>query len=131
MLSIFPQLFFLEQLAPFLLRLALGVIFIAHGYQKLFGNLQGTADSFHFQEIRHAKAWAVIAGALELAGGVLLLAGFLTQLGAILAIIDRLGAISRTKFKKGFIGGYELDLALIAMAAATLVLGPGFFSIDL
>ena len=110
MLSLFPQIFFLEQIAPFILRLALGLIFISRGYSKIFNK---------------ESKFILGAGIIELAGGALVLAGFLTQLGALLIIADRILVISKTR------QNYELSGALIAMAASLLFLGPGFLSIDL
>jgi uncharacterized membrane protein YphA (DoxX/SURF4 family) len=108
MLSLFPQLFFLEQFAPFILRLVLGAIFIARGSSKIF--------------MKDDKL-KMAAGGIELLGAVLVLAGFLTQLGAILLIADRAVAIWKTKFS-------ELNIILIAIAVCLIVLGPGFLSID-
>ena len=108
MLSLFPQLFFLEQFAPFILRLVLGVIFFVRGYFKI---------------IERGEKLRITAGGLELVGAILVLAGLFTQLGAIFFIIDRAIAIWKTKFS-------ELNVILMAMALCLLVLGPGFLSID-
>ena len=67
----------------------------------------------------------------EFFGGILLVAGFLTQPAAFLLAVNMLVAIWKLKFKQGLVGGYEFDLALLAMALALLVLGPGAFSLDL
>ena len=131
MLSLFPQLLTLEQLAPFILRLALGVIFIAHGYPKLFTQFSGTAQFFESVGIKPAKFWVFVVGAVEFFGGILLVAGFLTQPAAFLLAVNMLVAIWKLKFKQGLVGGYEFDLALLAVALALLVLGPGAFSLDL
>lgn len=110
MLSLFPELFTFEQLAPLILRLVLGAIFIRQGYPKLAS--------------RPVKLWVLAAGVVEFFGGVFLLAGFLTQLAAGLIALDRIAAIWKVKFSK-------LNLALLAISLALLVLGPGNFSIDL
>lgn len=133
MLSIFPQLFTYSEIAPLLLRLALAVIFIAHGYPKLFKNFQGTADFFGSVGLKPAKFWAIVVGISEFFGGIFLLIGFLTQISAILMSIIMLTAIyvKKFKFKKGLTEGYEFDLILLAAALSLLFLGPGAFSIDL
>ncbi len=112
MLSAFPQLFFLEQIAPFILRLALGAIFVARGYRKLKG------------EEKSVRARIIIAA--ELGGGILLIAGFLTQIAAIVIALDRIGALWKNKFQN-----WEFDLTLLAVAVSLIFLGPGILSIDL
>ena len=124
MLSIFPQLLFLGEFAPLILRLVLGAIFIAHGYEKYFKKFDETVD-YPARFIVIAVSW------LSLASGALLIVGFLTQLAAIMTAVMSLGLLWKVGFKKGLIGGWEFDLALLAMSLALIVLGPGFFSIDL
>ncbi|OGF83137.1 hypothetical protein A3B18_01680 [Candidatus Giovannonibacteria bacterium RIFCSPLOWO2_01_FULL_46_13] len=111
MLSLFPELLEFERLASFLLRLALGIIFIAHGYAKTFS--------------KKDKATLAV-GVFELAGGLMVFLGFLTQLGAIFLIVDRLGALWKTRFN-----GYEFNILALAAAISLLVLRSGFLSIDL
>lgn len=112
MLSVFPQLFFLRQIAPFILRLALGAIFIVRGYQKLKGEDKST--------------WARIIIAAELGGGIFVLAGFLTQIAAIVIAFDRIAALWKNKFQN-----WEFNLILLAVAVSLIFLGPGFLSVDL
>ncbi|MBI2024087.1 DoxX family protein [Candidatus Giovannonibacteria bacterium] len=131
MLSIFPDLFFLEQLSELVLRLVLGVIFIAHGYPKLFKDFAGTAQFFESYGIKPATFWVIVVGVVEFVGGILLIIGLFTQIAAILLAINMVVAIIKVKFRQGFVNGYEFDLALLAMTIALVFLKPGFFSIDL
>jgi len=134
MFSIFPQLFVYDQLAPLILRLAVGIIFVAHGYPKLFKNFGATADFFGSVGLKPAKFWVAVVGISEFFGGILLLIGFLTQIAALLIAITMLVAmiyVNKIKFKKSLISGYELDLILFAAAFALIFLGPGAFAIDL
>lgn len=134
MLSVFPNLFNYSGLAPFILRVALGVIFIAHGYPKLFKNFSGTAQFFESIGLKPAKYLTIIVGISEFFGGIALILGFLTQIAAILIAITMFVAIvyvKKIKFKKGLVDGYELDLILFASALALIFLGPGAFAIDL
>lgn len=134
MLSIFPQLFAYDQLAPLFLRLAIGVIFIAHGYPKLFKNFSGTAQFFESVGLKPAKFWVIIVGISEFFGGLALIIGFLTQIAALLIAITMFVAmvyVKKIKFKKGLVDGYEFDLILFAAALALLFLSPGAFAIDL
>ena len=129
--SIFPQLFVYSGIGLFVLRVVLGVVFIVHGYPKLFRNFSQTVGFFESIGIRPGRMWVFIVGAVEFFGGIALIAGFATQLVAALIVINMLVAIAKVKFKQGFVGGYEFDLALLAMAAALIFTGPGAFAIDL
>jgi putative oxidoreductase len=113
MLSLFPQLFAYRELAPFILRLVLGLIFISFGYPKTFKRLEQN----HFQRA---------LGILELGGGILLIAGLFIQIAAILLIIARIAAISKSSEKN-----YRLNILIIASLVSLLLLGPGLFSFDL
>jgi|SRR3989344_6941910 len=134
MLSVFPQLFAYEQLAPLILRLVLGIIFIAHGYPKLFKNFGATVDFFGSVGLKPAKFLVIIVAVSEFFGGIALVLGFLTQIAALLITMVMLVAmvyVKKIKFKKGLVDGYEFDLILFAAALALLFLGPGAFAIDL
>lgn len=132
--SIFPQLFNYSELSPFILRIAVGVIFIAHGYPKLFKNFSGTAQFFESVGLKPSKYLAIIVGVSEFFGGIALILGFFTQIAALLIAFVMLVAmiyVKKIKFKKGLVDGYEFDLILFAAALALLFLGPGAFAIDL
>src|SRR3989344_7889231 len=108
MLSLFPQLLDFGMFGPVFLRIGLAVIFIAHGYPKLFKKegFLGTAQFFESINIKPGKFWVVLVGVVEFFGGILLLAGLFTQLVALLLVADMLVAILKVNFKKGLIGGY-------------------------
>ena len=57
-------------LAHFILRIVLGVVFVAHGYPKLFKNFSGTAGWFDSIGFRPGKFWALVAGGVEFFGGL-------------------------------------------------------------
>jgi putative oxidoreductase len=120
------------------LRVVLGVIFAAHGAQKLFGafggpGLKGTAG-FHEQlGIRPPFAMAVLAGLAEFVGGILVAVGFLAPLAAVALIVTMAVAVFAVHIKNGFFsmnGGYEFNLALAGMALTVLIAGAGAFSLD-
>ena len=129
--SIFPDLLAFKLFAPLILRLVLGVVFIAHGYPKLFKDFAGTVGWFDSVGVKPAKFWVLVVGIVEFFGGIALIIGFATQLAALLIAINMLGAISLVKRKMGLVNGYEFDLALLAMALALVFLGAGFYAIDL
>jgi putative oxidoreductase len=118
-----------------LLRLVVGLAFIGHGTQKLFGwfggyGPQGTGGFFASQGYRAGVLMAVAAGLSEAAGGALLALGFLTPLaGALLAIV-MINAIGSVTFKKAFMLGSELEIAYLTVAVSLAATGPGRFSLD-
>lgn len=112
------------------LRLALGAIFIVHGYPKLFGGTRGTAQFLQSIGIPAALFFAVVVGLVEFLGGILLVLGLLTRWASILLIIDMIVAIWRVKWKMGFVNGWEFDMALLAGAVALLLMGSGALSVE-
>ena len=124
--------------APLPLRLALGVAFIGHGAQKVFGSFGGpglrTFISFPtpFSFMKPAGAWMAVAAFGELIGGALILLGLLTRLGAFLIICVMLTVIFGVLRHKGFFApeGMEMAIAFLAMALALLITGGGQLSAD-
>jgi putative oxidoreductase len=122
----------------FILRAAVGVIFMAHGAQKLFGwfgghGLQGTAGWLESMNLRPGKVFAGINGIVEFGAGALLLLGFLTPLAAAAVVGVMLVATALVHWPKGFFstnGGFEFNLALAAGALALVFTGPGSFALD-
>ncbi|MBI3029266.1 MAG: DoxX family protein [Candidatus Rokubacteria bacterium] len=127
-----------------IVRVVLGVIFFAHGAQKLFGwfggyGLKGTIGYFQ-QALKIPAPLTVLAGLTECFGGLAVLAGFLSRPAAVGLIIVMLVAIAKVHWANGFFlnfslqpgkgHGFEFNLALIAMAAAVVVGGGGGFSVD-
>ena len=123
------------------LRLALGVIFIAHGLQKVFGSFEGPGlRAFMnfpapFTFMRPAWLWMGAAAVAELLGGTLILLGLFTRLGAFLIACIMLTALIGVHWKNGFFlnpdaPGIEFTLALFGMALALLIAGGGQASAD-
>lgn len=132
--SLFPQLFDFQQIAPLILRVALGVIFIVHGYPKLFKNYSQTVSFFDSVGLKPGKFWAFVSGAVEFFGGIFLVVGLFTQLAALLISVNMAVALFWVKIHKShakFSGGYEFDLLLLAAAIALLFLGAGALALDL
>jgi putative oxidoreductase len=121
-----------------LLRMTVGVLFVGHGTQKLFGWFGGEGPSatgrfFERLELRPGRQHALAAGAAEAGGGALLTAGFLTPVGAMLTSSTMATAIRLVHGKKGpwnQNGGFEYNLVLLAAAFAIVDAGPGSFSLD-
>lgn len=121
-----------------LLRLVVGLSFMAHGAQKLFGwfggyGPKGTGGWMESVGIKPGVAIAVLSGLMELVGGLLFAAGFLTVLGAALITLTMLGAIVKVHGRNGYwstANGYEYNLLLIAVAVALVFTGAGAYSLD-
>ncbi|MEY4762990.1 MAG: putative oxidoreductase MhqP [Pseudomonadota bacterium] len=124
--------------APLALRLAGGVIFAAHGAQKLFGwfggyGLEGTGQFFGSIGLNPGYPLALLAGATEFFGGLALLVGLLVRPAAAALAFAMLVAIFAVHFSKGFFldkGGYEYALAALAVSVSLLFSGAGRASLD-
>ncbi len=117
------------------LRLAVGIIFAAHGWQKFSGGLDGVAQFFGGVGIPLPEVSAFIVAFVELVGGIGLILGFLTRYWALLLSIVMIVAIFTVKLPNGLLGmqgrpGYELDLALLVGCLALLFTGPGPVSLE-
>ena len=73
---------------------------------------------------------ALPIGLLEVLGGVVLLLGLLTRIASILLMVEMIGSTIVAKLPKGFVGGYELDLLLMALTISLILTGPGRLSIE-
>ena len=119
------------------LRLAMGVAFIGHGAQKVLGSFGGpgfakfTSFPAPFSFMKPAAAWMGAAAFAELLGGVSILLGLFTRLGAFLIICVMVTAIFGVLWPKFFAPeGMELAVAFLAMALALLITGGGQASVD-
>ena len=119
------------------LRLAMGVAFIGHGAQKVLGSFGGpgfskfTSFPAPFPFMKPAAVWMGAAAFAELLGGVSILLGLFTRLGAFLISCVMLTAIFGVLWPKFFAPeGMELAVAFLAMALALLITGGGQASVD-
>ena len=109
------------------IRIIAGVTFIADGVPKSFG----VSGGIRFLSIcKFTPELFVPIAHLELIGGLAILLGILTRIASVLLIIELLGAILTIKLSKGFIGGYEFELLLIAICLSLVIMGPGKISIE-
>ncbi|MGH9897275.1 MAG: DoxX family protein [Pyrinomonadaceae bacterium] len=128
---------------PFFLRIPLGSIFIGHGAQKVFGLWGGSGFvkfiSFPapFPFMKPTALWMGAAAVFELLGGILILSGLFTRVGALLILLVMLTAIIGVHWGEGILPnffmsqkGIEYPLALLGMTLALLKTGGGYASID-
>ncbi|RAX17646.1 DoxX family membrane protein [Pseudarthrobacter sp. AG30] len=124
----------LTTVALTVLRVILGFLFAAHGWQKFNEwTIAGTQASFAKMGVPAADVMAPAVAVLELAGGAALILGVLTRVVAALLVLDMLGALFLVHAPAGVFaanGGYELVLLLAAAAFALALAGPGRLSID-
>lgn len=97
----------MTDVALLVLRVVLGTIFLAHGSQRLFGavgghGLKGTAASFEQIGIKPGSVTAPLAALSEFGGGLLVLVGLLTPLGALAVAGTMVVAIAKMHGKNGF-----------------------------
>jgi putative oxidoreductase len=117
-----------------LARLGLGVIFVAHGWQKFVTNgIAATQQGFATMGAPAPEVSAVAAATIEFAGGIGLIIGMATPVWATLLFATMAGAYLIAHTGHGLFvakGGFELVLALAAPMLLLIVTGPGRFSVD-
>ena len=132
-----------DNAATVILRLVLGVVFFAHGAQKMLGWFGGYGFSGtmgYFTGTAHIPAvFAFLAIAAELFGGLGLIFGFLTRIAAFGISVNMLVAIATVHGAMGFFmnwtgaqkgEGFEYHLLVLAITAFLMIRGAGAFSID-
>ena len=120
------------------LHVVVGLLFVGHGSQKLFGvlggyGLEGVGAFFETIGLRPGKLNAIAAGTAELLGGALIALGLLVPLGAALLIAVMVAATLTAHRGKGIWndnGGFELPLVNVAAVFALAAVGAGDISLD-
>ncbi|XRG80461.1 DoxX family protein [Rossellomorea sp. GAMAL-10_SWC] len=121
-----------------LIRLVVGILFIGHGAQKLFGwfggyGLKGTGGWFDSIGMKPGVTIALIAGLAEFIGGLLFAFGFLTPVAGILIAGTMAMAIIKVHAPNGIwatSNGYEYNLTLLVVAISIVLTGPGKYALD-
>lgn len=123
------------EVGALILRIALGITFFVHGFVKFSGpgGIGGQAD--WFSSIGLPGFLAYVVAIIELVGGFALIIGLGTKVISALLAIIMIGATLKVKLSLGFLGneqmaGYELDVALFAMAAYLAISGSKLLSLD-
>jgi len=129
-------------IAILLIRLILGIVFLAHGAQKVFGlfgghGLQATVQFMTKNGMPVVIPYLVSFG--ELAAGVGFIFGFLTRIAAAGMFLEMLGGVFLIHWKNGFFmnwegnlkgEGFEYTLTLCVICLALVISGAGAYSID-
>ena len=124
---------FLNRLQPLgllVLRLALGVIMIAHGWQKIADHMHMITGMMHQLGLPAFMAYLVVAA--EFGGGILVFVGFLTRLAALAIFVDMLVAILKVHLPNGLFApkGFEFPMVCAAIAFTLIFTGAGPIAID-
>jgi putative oxidoreductase len=147
----------MKSLGLFVLRIAAGIVLVAHGYTKLFGGPgksppkplakifgpnfapavehggpKGFAQALEGMDVPEPKISAYLSGLAEFGGGLAFVLGFRTRAAATAVLVNMSTAIRKAHWKNGLYGegGYEFPLMLAASAAALFFAGPGSLSLD-
>ncbi|RST76115.1 DoxX family protein [Siminovitchia acidinfaciens] len=121
-----------------LIRLVIGILFIGHGAQKLFGwfgghGLKGTGGWFESIGMKPGVSLALLAGLAELIGGILFALGLLTPLAGVIIAGTMVMAIVKVHGSNGLwatSNGYEYNLTLLVVAIGIALIGPGQYALD-
>ena len=127
----FELLFGIElSVAALLLRVAVGTVYLFHGYHKFGGSgkhIVETLESLGF------PVWLVMfAGVVNFLGGIALILGIFTSVVAALSALWMIATTwwCKAKLKKSFVSGYDLNITLILVSLSLIALGGGAFSLD-
>ena len=133
-----------DTIAPLLIRIPLGLIFVAHGSQKLLGLFGGSGLTATFRSFEDRLGippiFTLLAIIAEFGGGIGVMTGFLTRLSAAGIASVMCVAIYKVHLAHGFFlnalctpgrgHGIEFTLALLSMALYLTVVGGGRWCID-
>lgn len=113
------------------IRLALGIIFASHGWEKLNGPL-GTPEGFNIESWGwpYPVFWAWLVALVEFVGGIFVAVGLLTRVAAAFIGSVLVVALLKGRLASGLLGGFELEFSLLMMALALLLTGGGRISVD-
>jgi putative oxidoreductase len=119
-------------------RILVGIIFVAHGSQKLFGafggyGLEGTGQYMASLGLTPGYLMALLSGSAEFFGGLGLVVGLLARPAAVVLAATLVVAIFSVHISNGLFmanNGYEFALALLGGVVAVLIEGAGKLSID-
>lgn len=124
-------------LASLVLRLGIGLMFMAHGAQKAFGafggsGIKGFSQALSGMGFSSPLFWAYLAAYAELLGGLFLVLGLFVRTATVFLMLVMLVALVKVHLPKGFFlsgGGFEYIFVIMAACIAIMLLGAGKFGI--
>lgn len=132
-----------QNLGLLLLRVAVGVLLVGHGLQKMFGwwggeGLTGFREYLTDVGFRHADILSYVAAGGQIAAGILLIIGLFTPVAAAGALAYLVTAIlaevmdahNEARLSAFLSDGHEYEVLLLLVVAAMVLLGPGRYSVD-
>ena len=132
MLSPFPELFAFGWFAPTIIRLVLGIFFVRFGISKLRSEKSEKLTFFELAGFPRANIFLLLSAWIEIAGGILLIVGFYTQVTAIILALFMAGAVF-IKWRKPELLKNDMEFYILILAAtATLIIsGAGALAFDI
>lgn len=132
MLNPFPELLSFGLFAPFVLRLALGFVFLNLGYSKLTGEKSSWVRFFNLTPFKPASFWVTLFGTIQIIGGIMLLIGLYTQIAALVFAVIALAEVYIEKREPVLLNRNLVFYILIFVISLSLLFsGAGFFAVDL
>lgn len=127
----------LLDLAMLLLRIVVGVVFLAHGAQKLFGmfggiGIEGTSKIVEGMGLPIPQAYAMIWACIEFIGGIFLILGISTRWAAVAIAFTMLIRLWKLNIVYGFFienGGIEYNILVIGACIPLILLGGGKWAV--
>ncbi|KPK97957.1 MAG: hypothetical protein AMJ95_06485 [Omnitrophica WOR_2 bacterium SM23_72] len=125
-------------LASLILRVGLGVMFMAHGLQKAFGLFGGVGMEEFSKRVAGlgfspAAFWAYVAAYVELLGGLALITGLSTRISSLLLLILMAVAVVKVHLTRGFFisnGGFEYNFIIFCVCLTLLLIGTGKYGLN-
>src|SRR3989344_193515 len=132
MLNVFPELLTYQLLAPLILRVALGLLFLSLGYLELTKEQRRWERIFETIHFKPSRFWVKTFGLVEIVGGLLLIAGLLTQVAALVFTVISLAECyieyrAPVVLKRNIVF-YGL---ILVISLSLLFTGAGFWALDL
>ena len=117
-----------NEMGTFLLRIMLGLVFLANGVVKFQGGIENTVGWFESIGLPGILAYAVAI--IELVGGIAIILGLGTKIVSVLFGLIMLGGIFTVKLSSGFLNGYVYDLVLLIISIHLVLNGSKLYSLD-
>ncbi len=132
MLNPFPLLLVYSRLAPTIIRIVAGLIFLNLGFLKIKSEHLRWVESFTMLRLSHRNVVVNVLGTIEIIGGILLIIGLFTQIAAlILSLLTLLAAFIEYRDPNILKRNLPFYILLFVMTLSLLFSGTGFLSFDL